>query len=82
MVSNTGMEYTDGLMEEYITESSNRVRKMAKDITGGPLDKNIGESTRMTCDGERESDKGMKYYYKSNTKKISLSPGVKYSELI
>jgi hypothetical protein len=41
------MEYTDGLMEEYITEKVNRINMMGKDIKGGPLDKNIGESGRM-----------------------------------
>ena len=41
------MEYTDGLMEEYITESGNRIRKMGKDITGGQMEMNNGESTRM-----------------------------------
>jgi hypothetical protein len=35
MISATGMEYTDGLMEEYITDSINRIIKMAKDITDG-----------------------------------------------
>ena len=48
MISNTGMEYTDGLMEQFIKESINRRRKMGKDITGGPVANNIGESTKMT----------------------------------
>jgi hypothetical protein len=81
-VTNTGMEYTDGLMEEYITDSGNRVIKMAKDIKGGPLDKNIGEITRITCNGERESNKRTVYYTMSNTKKTSLSAGVKYNEVL
>jgi hypothetical protein len=41
------MEYTDGLRERYITESSKRVIKMAKDISGGQMVMNIGESGRM-----------------------------------
>jgi hypothetical protein len=49
MMSNTGMEYTDAMMEEYITENGNKIRKMAKeDITGGQMAMNIGESGRMT----------------------------------
>jgi hypothetical protein len=48
MISVTGMEYTDGLMEEYITDSSKRVTKMVKDIRSGQVAMNIGESGRMT----------------------------------
>ena len=32
MVSFTAMEYTDGLMEEFIVENTNRIRKMVTDI--------------------------------------------------
>ena len=31
-VSNTGMEYTDGQMEESIMDSGNRIRRMVTDI--------------------------------------------------
>jgi hypothetical protein len=48
MISNTGMEYTDGLMDQYITESGNRIRKMGKDIKGWLMAMNIGDSSRMT----------------------------------
>ena len=48
MISNTGMEYTDGLMEKYITESTKRIIMMVKDITGGQMEMNIGESSRIT----------------------------------
>jgi hypothetical protein len=84
MVSNTGMEYTDGLMEEYITERGNRIRKMAKDITGGQMEMNIGESTRMACNGERESNKSREYYTEKNTKKAISSSlaGVEYIEML
>jgi hypothetical protein len=81
MMSSTGMEYTDGQVEMYITENGNRIRKMAKDISGGPLDKNIGESGRMKCNGEREYSKRVEYFTETNTKKASASAGVKYSEL-
>jgi hypothetical protein len=82
MISNTGMEYTDGLMDKYITESTNRIRKMAKDIRGGQVAMSIGESTRMTCNGDRESNKRREYYTMSNTNKASSSPIVKYHEVL
>jgi hypothetical protein len=56
------MEYTDGLVEMYITESGNRITKMAKDITGGQMEMNIGESGRMTYNGEKESNKRREYF--------------------
>jgi hypothetical protein len=70
-MSYTGMEYTDGLMEQYIMENGNRIIKMAKDISGGQMEMNIGESTRMTCYGERESNNRTEYYTETNTKKTS-----------
>jgi hypothetical protein len=82
MMTNTGMEYTDGLMEMYITDSGNRIRKMDKDIPGGQMAVNIGESTRMTRNGERESNNRTEYYTMSNTKKASSSAGLKYSEVL
>ncbi len=49
MMRDTGMEYTDGQRkEQYIMESGNRVRKMVKDITGGQMEMNIGETGRIT----------------------------------
>ena len=48
MASNTGMEYSDGVMDQYITESGNRIIKMVKDITGGQMAMNIAETGRMT----------------------------------
>ena len=65
------MEYTDGLMEQYITDSGNRITKMGKDITGGQMEMNIGESTRKACDGEKESNKRREYFTETNTKKAS-----------
>jgi hypothetical protein len=55
---------------------------MAKDIRGGQMDMNIGESTRITYNGERESDKKTEYYTMSNTKKTNSSPIVKYNEVL
>jgi hypothetical protein len=54
MVSNTAMEYTDGLMEKYITESGNRIIKMVKDTRGRQMVLNIAENGRITCHMERE----------------------------
>jgi hypothetical protein len=82
MVSDTGMEYTDGLMEMYITESTNRIRKMAEDIKSGQMEMNIGESKRMTCYGERESDKRTEYFIETRMMESSASAGVKYNELL
>ncbi len=62
MICNTGMEYTDGLMVKYITESTKRVIKMAKDMKSGQMAVNIGDSTRMTCNGEKESNKRREYF--------------------
>jgi hypothetical protein len=78
----TGMEYTDGLVEKYITGSGNRIIKMVKDIKGGQMAMNIGESTRMACYGERESNNIREYYTRSNTKKASSSAVVKYHEVL
>jgi hypothetical protein len=82
IISSTGMEYTDGLVETYITESGNRILKMGKDTRGGQVAMSIGESSRMTCYGETESNKKRKFYTMPNTKKISSSAGVKYSEVL
>jgi hypothetical protein len=82
MMSDTGMEYTDGLKEMYIMENGNRKRKMAKDTRGGQMDMNIGESTRMTCNGERESNKRMEYFTETSMMESSASAGVKYNELL
>jgi hypothetical protein len=69
MIARTGMEYADGLMDKYITGSGNIIIMMGKDITGGQMEMNIGESTRMACDGEREYSKGVEYFTETNTKK-------------
>ncbi len=77
MIRNTGMEYTDGLMGQYITDSGKRVNIMVKDIRGGQVAMNIGESTRITCYGEKESNKKREYSTETHMKKASVSAGVK-----
>ncbi len=47
MIVNSGMEYTNRVMGQYITDSGKRVRNMAKDMRGCQMAMNIGESTRM-----------------------------------
>jgi hypothetical protein len=82
MVSDTGMEYTDGLMEMNIGENGNRIITMAKDTRGGQMEMNIGESSRMTRNGERESNKRREYFTMSNMKKATSSAEVKYHEVL
>jgi hypothetical protein len=82
MVPDTGMEYTDGLMEEYITENGNRITKMGKDITKEQMAMNIGESTRMAWNGEKESNKRKEYFTETSMMESSSSAEVKYSELL
>ena len=57
MMSNMAMEYTDGLMEVYITESGNRIIKMVKDTRSGQMVMNIAENTKMMRNREREYSK-------------------------
>ena len=47
------MEYSDGLMEMYIMENTNRIIEKVKDITSGQMALNIAENGRMTSNGER-----------------------------
>ena len=82
MIRDTGMEYTDGLMEKYITESTNKVIKKGKDIRGGHLEMNIGENGRITWNGERQSKKRMEYSTKKNMKQATALAEVKYSEVV
>jgi hypothetical protein len=82
MISITGMEYTDGLMGQYITESTKRIIMMVKDITGGQMEMNIGDRGGITSNGEKESNKRMEYSTKTNMKQATASAEVKYSEVV
>jgi hypothetical protein len=53
-MSNTGMEYTDGQMEESIMERGNRIKQMATDITRMLKLQNITEPGKMTQDWEMQ----------------------------
>ena len=65
------MEYTDGLMGQYITESGNMVIWMDKDITGGQMAMNTAETGRMTSDREREYSKRTEYCTETHMNKAS-----------
>jgi hypothetical protein len=67
----TAMEYTDGLMDQYITENKKRINRMVKDTRGGQMALNITENGRMTCNMERESNKKTENYTALNMMKAS-----------
>jgi hypothetical protein len=46
-VTNTAMEYTDIIMEEYTMENGNKIRKMATDTRSGQVVKNTMDSKKM-----------------------------------
>ena len=71
MVSFTAMEYTGGLMEEYITENTKRISRMVKDTRGSKMALNIAENGRMTFYGERESNKKTENYTALNMNKAT-----------
>ncbi len=77
MISISGMEYTDGQVEKYITDSGKRIREMVKDISGGQMEMNIGENRGITRNREKESNKKSEYSTKTNIKKTSASAEVK-----
>ena len=70
---NTGMEYTDGQMEQCIMENKNRVRMMVMGITGIQMGMKSTESTRMIRNRERESRKRVTNYSESSMTKATLS---------
>ena len=82
MMSNTAMEYSDGLMEMYIMENGNRIINKVKDITSGQIVKNIAENGRMTRNGERQYSKKTENYTEINTKQTIASAGVKYRKVL
>jgi hypothetical protein len=50
----TGMEYTDGQMEEYAMDSGKSIRRMVTDIRGMMMAQNILDSTRMMYEMETQ----------------------------
>jgi hypothetical protein len=78
----TDMQYSDMLMDQYITDSVKRVTMMAMDTTERMMEMNILESTKMTRNGETEYLKSTEYYIETNIKKVTASTGVKCNDLI
>jgi hypothetical protein len=76
MMPDTGMEYTDGLMEMYITENGKRINSMVKDTRGRQMVLNIAENGRITCNMERESNKKTENYIELKMNKTSSSAEV------
>ena len=67
-VTCTGMEYTDGKMELYIKDNTNKIIEKVMHITGGQVETSIMESGRMIICTERGSCKRKAYYTESNIK--------------
>ena len=72
MISNTGMEYTDGLMEMYIKDNTNKIIEKVMHIEGWQVATSIMDSSRMIRSTERELNKRMASYTESNIKMTSL----------
>ncbi len=71
-MTNTGMEYSDGQLEMYIKDNSNKIKEKVMHITGGQMARSIMESSRMVRCTEREFSKRMASHTESNMKKASL----------
>ena len=82
VTKSTDMQYSDMLMDQYITDSGKRINMMAMDTTEILMEMNILESTKMTRNGEREYPKRKEYYIETNIKKETASTGVKSNELL
>jgi hypothetical protein len=54
-VNRTGMEYSDGQVEQYIMDNGNRIKEMAMHITEIQMAQNTMDSTRITRHKEKES---------------------------
>ena len=50
-----GMEYSDGQMELYIKDNTNKIKEKVMHITGGQVATSIMDSTRMIRSTEKES---------------------------
>jgi hypothetical protein len=67
----TGMEYTDGQVEQFIMGNTNRVIKMVMAILGGQMELNTTESSRMMYFGDMESRKRVTNYSESSMRTTS-----------
>ena len=76
-VTNTGMEYTDTQMEQYIMDSGNRIRGLVTHIGGMLMAQNTMDHGRMTHDGEMQFKLRMGNNTHANMSKAALSPKLK-----
>lgn len=76
-MSVTASEYTDGLMGQYTTDSGKMVTIMVMDIRGGQqMAMHIGDSSRITCNREKESNRRTEYTTETNMKQARSSAEV------
>ncbi len=61
-VSNTGMEYSNGEVELYIKDNSNKIISKVMHITGGQTQMSFMDSTVMIRSTEREFSKKIASY--------------------
>jgi hypothetical protein len=72
-MSSTGMEYSDGLVEEYIMDSGKSIRGMVTDIIKESVVLMTIHSTRMINEMETELKLRMANYTHANMRKITSS---------
>ena len=70
-VSDTGMEYTDGQMEEYIMDNTKRIKRMVTDIREKLMAQNTMDHGRMAHDGEMQFKLRMANYTHPNLSKTT-----------
>jgi hypothetical protein len=78
-VTCTGMEYSDGKMEENILDSRKRIRLMVMDISRILLAQNIIHSGRMINEMETQLKLRMGNYTHANLRKIRSYLKLKYT---
>jgi hypothetical protein len=76
------MQYSDMMMDQYITDSGKRINMMAMGMKESQTEMNILESTKIARNGEREYPKRKEYYIETDIKKDTASTGVKCNELL
>ncbi len=71
-MTSTGMEYTDGQIELYIKDNSNRIMSKVMHIEGWQVATSIMDSGRIIISTEMELNKRMASYTESNIKMTTL----------
>ncbi len=72
-VLNMALEYSDGQVEVYIKDNSNKIKEKVMHIRGVQMAMSIMDSTRMIRGMEKESIKTKAYYTELNMKMTKLS---------